>query len=122
MSAGRWLRERLARFSGLAAPASTPLPAVPVAPDWTPVDQGHWQHFLASNTGKSLWARLRAVELVNALEAVQLSSNVDHSAGKAAGFVECRQYLESLSRTSCVTGDDRPPTEGESALLERISP
>lgn len=118
---------KLLRLVRLAPPAvgNAPLPAVPSAPDWLPQHERVWRGFLSSDCGQVLWARLRAVEAFNALRAVQDAISSGHSAGRAAGFQDCRLYLESLSRTSLARPNnetDVQPIGGESELYERMSP
>jgi hypothetical protein len=95
-----------------------------VAPDWSMQDMGFWRHFLFTPTGRRLQARLLRVAYANAIQGCQDAMHTTHSAGKAAGFSECWQYLESLSRSasdSAETMNARTP-EGEPSLREVLSP
>lgn len=78
---------------------------------------------MSGPTGSALLARARALEAANALHGCQDAITSTHSAGRAAGFSDCVNWLESLSR---VTGDqvtnDEPPPEGETESLETLSP
>lgn len=78
-------------------------------------------------------ARLTAVTNAVAAQACGDVFHTQHSAGTAHGWNECRQWLESLSRTSRVT--DAPPSQvneannqtdkqasGRDELLERYAP
>ena len=124
----RLLRKFLGRFPAKDAG----LPAAPVAPDWTQADMGAWQRFLGSDVGQRLWARFRAVEFRNYQTGCNDSMFSAHSAGRAKGFSDARDWLESLSRTACVTADspsgelpethDMPGPDGEAQLHERYSP
>lgn len=85
---------------------------VPIAaPDWLPVNRLAWSNFLQSEHGKILLARGRAIEFETARAACKEPFHVEHSAGKAAGFKECLDWLESLSRSSRVPDDSRSESE-----------
>lgn len=107
------------------------LERAPVAPDWGAVEQVGWSRFLSSATGQCLAARMRAVELRNYQTAADDSMHTAYAAARAKGFEDARRWLESLSRTACVTAEaagavpgdlDMPPPEGEAELHERMSP
>jgi hypothetical protein len=103
---------------------------VPIsAPDWLPENRAHWNAFLNSPTGLVLMARLRAVQGQVATTACADAFHTQHSAGTANGWNECRQWLESLSRSSRVieeAKDSQKSTDsqspGEASLAERLSP
>lgn len=110
---------------------SQPLPAAPEAPQWFPECEQAWKTFLATNAGLTLMGRLRAVECQVAIAACSNPMNTVHAAGAANGWTECRQWLESLSRSSTRNQggplaeadlpdhDVQPPAEAE--LYERFS-
>jgi hypothetical protein len=95
-----------------------PAPAAPpVAPEWTDEHQAVLLRFLASDAGQALWQRLRAVEADIASRAVQDVMHTSHSAGHAAGFADCRKWLESLSRLDlgATKTESEPKTDGQPA-------
>jgi hypothetical protein len=111
--------------------------AAPLAPDWLPEFEQAWKVFLARDVGHALMERLRAIEYHVALAACKAGSA--HAAGSALGWTECRQWLESISRSSARQSDgpsragaDLAQTEsqnlldtqplGEAELCERLSP
>lgn len=100
------------------------MPAFPIAPDWTELHQRSWAQFLSSETGQAMWARLKAVEADVSARAVQDPMHTAHSAGRAAGFADCRTWLESLTRAcrDSQAQQDAEQVEGEPEFSERLSP
>jgi hypothetical protein len=97
------------------------------ASDWTAEDQGRWNNFLASDSGQSLLNRLRATAWHSFLRAGQNDGPEAMAAfKKSAGYMECVEHLESLSRVSLPrnTEDniDARRSEGEPELSEAYAP
>lgn len=101
-----------------------PLPAAPLAPDWTDDHRRAFLAFLKTEAGVVLMARMNAVAAHNAATACLDPMHTQHSAGRAAGFGDARNWLLSLSRVSrdLETTDMQADPEGEAALHERFSP
>ena len=120
-------------FGGVGAsfPTSNPtappvsIPAAPSAPDWLPEHQAAWLAFLRTNAGATVMARCRAISCQVASSACKDVFHTQHSAGIAAGWEECRTWLESLSRASRAPDDanDIPgAAQDEPSLSEILSP
>jgi hypothetical protein len=98
-----------------------PLPAVAVAPTWTATDKGNWAHFLASNTGRKLLARARAVEAFNAINRSKSVVTIEHLAGRTCGWSECIAWFVSLSNTSERAKEEQSTDEAaEKRLIESL--
>jgi hypothetical protein len=77
-------------------------------------------------------ARYQVIEGAVATQACKDVFHTAHSAGTANGWNQARLWLESLSRSSRVTEDSTPdtqgvpqndnPTPGETSLVELYSP
>lgn len=100
-------------------------------PAWGDDEAGAVSRFLKSPGGQLFSRRMRAVAAHVAIEGANDRGNTVHAAGVSAGWNECVRYLHSLSRVSgdqdtaaagLAGGNDRPATEDESQLLERLSP
>ena len=82
--------------------------------------------FLATPTGQRLTARVRAVEYRNAIQGCLDAFHTTHSAGKAAGFHEAWNYVESLSISHSASDmaetDMQSAGQGEPTLHERYAP
>lgn len=73
--------------------ASTPLPAIPLAPDWTEEHASHLLTFLKNPTGQALLQRARAKQAADCIEACKGG----YDPRMAAGFSHAIDWLESLA-------------------------
>lgn len=102
-----WLR----RIVGVS---STPLCAVPVAPEWTKEDAANWKQFLRTPTGQALWIRARAMEAATCVKAC--AGRANHR--MAGGISYSLNWLESLAT---ISGDSpaKESTTDTDELAER---
>lgn len=108
---------------------------VETAPDWTEDLRGELFVFLRGAAGQALIARLRGTAFLNfkvagGIECGMVTPDPKVSAGervsRAAGYFECLQHIESLSRSSIRDNKtDQTMTlagEGEPELSESFTP
>lgn len=114
-SFGRWGRS--------VGPASPPCLFLRGVPEWREDDRARWLTFLNSETGKRFLLRAHAVLFENALQGCKDSITTTHSAGKAAGFAEAIEWMQSLSRSASDKAENDAQTpEGEPSLRELLAP
>lgn len=114
-SFGRWGR-------GVVS-ASPPCLFLRGVPEWREDDKARWLTFLDSETGKRLMLRAHAVLFQNALEGCKDSFTTAHSAGRAAGFAEAIEWMQSLSRSASDKAENDAQTPGgEPSLRELLAP
>jgi len=76
--------------------ARKPLLIVPVAPDWTHDDAAKWKQFLQSDTGQTLWLRVRAIEAAASIKACCGEGDPKIAGGMSNAF----NWLEGLATIS----------------------
>lgn len=91
-------------------------------PEWTDEDRAAWLGFIKSNPGLKLSLTLRAASMQ--LNGNAVASGDTHTCGRAAGFMEALQYLESLSRPAAPKDGETSETTGEGAPvnLDHLAP
>jgi hypothetical protein len=73
------------------------LRTLPLAPVWTSADNLNLRKFLDSESGVKLMQRALGMEYQHAARACADPMHTTHSAGRAAGFIDFRKWLESLA-------------------------
>lgn len=79
------------------------LPRVPDAPKWEISDMNALRGFIFSETGRKLMLRARALEYSNAVAACNDAFNTAYSGGKAAGFGDALNWLQSCASDEMIS-------------------
>jgi hypothetical protein len=94
------------------------------APDWTPDDAIALAAFLKTETGRALAKRFQVVAGNQAVAGCQDEMHTTYAAANGNGWNEACQWFLQLSRVTGVqvAKNDESAPEGETQLLERLSP
>ena len=96
-------------------------PSVPKAGAWTAHDRDTLRHFLSTDIGIKLVARLHATEYSLAVANAQNTSNTIYAAGVTTGYNHALRHLVSLSY-SCEMPSEKNEQTQDREYLERVSP
>ena len=120
----------LVRLVGGAPAKPSHLP-LNVAREWLPQHRDNLVNFLASDTGIALMQRMQCVASKNAQAGAADVMHTAHSAGRATGFYDALEWLQSQARIEfeTISGADADQSatsaqeqQGEALLREHYSP
>lgn len=108
-------------------PVPQPVPAVPVAPDWTESDVEDWKRVIESPIGRKVVERAQAWHYAMMTAVTHDPKAIVERAHNAQGFADCTNWLISLGyarpvKVEQVNPDQDPAESAERAMLERYSP